>query len=180
MKRTIVLVLGWIFLARNQYCPVCGSEFPKGRKRKQKNQTKIQATKGKGYRKTVTISVLATLILVSAAIPAIYVPLTHRAEYTGEIKLITISIDNTKPGYDELHLMMEVVNGRVNIDKLHLHSYDRQLRYQSMTVKQDYGTGYFLFKTFMLEKGQLEDLNHGFALLIDYRYGRQWVKYFFG
>jgi len=159
---------------------VCGSEFVKGRKHKQKDQISKQPAKGKGYRKKAIIGVLVTFLLVSIAVPAIYVPISHKAEYTGEIELLTISINTERPEFDELHLILEVVNGRVSVDKLHLHSYDRHLRYHSLIVKQEYGTGYFIMKTFMLEKGQLEDLNHGFALLIDYRYGRQWVKYFFG
>jgi hypothetical protein len=172
----IILVSGWIFLVKNQYCHVCGSEFIKGRKRKQK----IQTTKGKDFRKKVTISILVSLVLAGIIIPSVCVPLVGRAKYAGEINLITISIDTTKPGYDELHLIMDVVDGKVNVEKFHLHSYDRQLRFQSMKIKREYDAGYFIHKTFILEKGQLEELNHGFSLLIDYRFGKQWVKYFFG
>ena len=169
-------------MTRNKYCDVCGTEFRRGRskKRKQKDQSKPLKAFGKVLQKKLTISILAALILIIITVPAVCVPLTRRAQSSGEITLITISINTLNSDSVHLHLTMKVVSGSVRIDKIHLHSYDQQKRYQSMIVKQDFHTGYFMHQTFLMPKGQLEDMNHGFSLLIDYRYGKQWIRYFFG
>lgn len=168
-------------MTRNKYCDVCGTELGRSRKRKRKDFSVKQKPKSKVFRKKITISILVALVLVSIIVPAVYVPLGRRAHPPGEITLITISIDNSRPEYVQLHLTLKVVSGDdAEIDKIHLYSYDRQKRYQSMIVKRDFYTGRFILRTFVMNEGQLEDLNYGFSLLIDYRFGKQWIKYHFG
>ncbi|MCE7745464.1 MAG: hypothetical protein GPJ52_10075 [Candidatus Heimdallarchaeota archaeon] len=166
-------------MTRNQYCQVCGSEVLRSEKRNQKDHSKKLETKGKVLRKKLTISILAALILVSIAIPAFYVPITHRAQFPGEIEIITITAYTENPETDQLTLIMEVKNGIVSVEKLHLRSHDREKIYQSMMVKQEYSGGDFIIRTFTLQKGQIEEMNNRFSILIDYRYGKQWITYHF-
>ena len=168
-------------MTRNKYCDVCGTESLKSRKRKRKDFSDEQKPKGKVFRKKITISILVALVLVSITVPAVYLPLGRRAHPPGEITLVTISINTAGSDSVNLHLTMKVVSGDdAEIDKIHLYSYDRQKRYQSISVKHDFYSGCFYHETFRMVKGQLEDLNYGFSLLIDYRFGKQWIKYHFG
>lgn len=174
-----ILYRGWVNMTRNKYCDVCGTELLSSRKRKRKDFSDELKPKSKLFRKKLTISILVALVLVSITVPAVYVPLARRAQFPGEIKLIATTTYTRDPEYDHLTLIMEAVNGIVSVDKIHLHSYDQEIRYQSMMVKQEYGTGQYILKTFMLRKGQLEDIDYGFSILIDFRYGKQWLNYHF-
>lgn len=167
-------------MTRNKYCHVCGAEQVRSRNRKQKDFSDERKPKGKVYRKKKTISILVTLLLVCLIVPAVCVQLTRRAQFSGEITLITISIDNSQPEYVQLHLTLKVVSGDVRINKIHLHTYDQHKRYQSVIVKGDFYTGRFISRTFVMNEDQLEDMNLGFSLHIDYRFGSQWIKYNYG
>ncbi|NHK31319.1 MAG: hypothetical protein FK730_08205 [Asgard group archaeon] len=167
-------------MTRHKYCSVCGSEISRGRKRKENDFSGKQKPKSIVLRKKTIISILVTLIVVSITVPTVYIQLANRAKYNGEITLVTFSFNTNWPDSDLLYLTMKVVNGNVDIDKIHLHSYDGQRRFQSMIVKRDFWSGQFILREFRLQKGQLEEMNHGFSILIDYKFGKQWLKGFFG
>ncbi len=166
-------------LTRNQYCQVCGSEVLSDRKRKAIDRSEKLKPKGKGFRKKLTISILAVFILVSITVPSVYIPLARRAQYPGKIELLTITTYTDNLEEDQLTLIMETVEGIVNIEKIHLHSLDREVRYQSMMVKQEYAWGAQIIRTFMLQKDILAKMNYGLSVLIDYRYGNQWLTFYF-
>jgi len=164
-------------LTRNQYCHVCGSEVLSARKRKQIDLS--EKLKAKVFRKKLTISILVAFILVSITVPSVYIPLARRAQYPGKIELLTITTYTDNLEEDQLTLIMETVDGIVNIEKIHLHSLDREVRYQSMMVKREYAWGAHIIRTFLLQKDILAEMNFGLSVLIDYRYGIQWLTFYF-
>ena len=166
-------------LTRNQYCQVCGSEVLSDRKRKAIVRSEKLKPKGKGFRKKLTISILVAFILVSITVPSVYIPLARRAQFPGTIELLTITTYTENLEVAQLTLIMEAVDGLVSVEKIHLHSLDREVRYQSMMVKQEYAWGAHIIRTFMLQKDILAEMNFGLSILIDYHYGNQWFTYYF-
>lgn len=166
-------------LTRNQYCQVCGSEVLSARKRKAIDRSEKLKSKGKVFRKKLVISVLVVFILVSITVPSVYIPLARRAQFPGDINLIAITTYTENLEEDQLTLIMEAVDGMVCIEKIHLFSLDKEVQYQSMMIMQEYAWGAYILKTFMFQKGQLEEMNYGLSVLIDYRYGNHWFTYYF-
>jgi len=158
---------------------VCGSEILSERKRKQTDQSENLKPIGKVFRKKLTISILVVFILVSITVPSVYIPLARRAQFPGDINLITITTYTENLEEDQLTLIMEAVNGIVSIEKIHLYSLDREVSYQSMWIMQEYAWGAYILKTFMLQKDLLAEMNDGLSVLIDYRYGNQWFTFYF-
>jgi len=170
-------------LTRNKYCPVCGSETSKKWNRKEQDFSEKQQSKGMVLRKKTTISILVALVVVSIMVPTVYLQLANqlanKAKYTGELTLVTFSFNTNSP-LDMLYLTMKVENGNVDIDKILLYSSDGQTRYQSISVQQDFRSGAFIHKEFILQEGQIAAMNCSFSLLIDYSFGKQWLMGTFG
>jgi len=158
---------------------VCGSEVLSARKRKAIDRSEKLKTKGKVFRKKLTISILVAFILVSITIPSVYIPLARRAQFPGTIELITITTYTENLEVDQLTLIMEAVDGLVSVEKIHLFSLDRDVHYESMGIMKEYAWGAHILKTFMLQKDLLAEMNYGLSVLIDYRYGNQWFTYYF-
>jgi len=167
-------------LPKKLYCHVCGSEVPTGKQknRKTKHKEKKKTNFGKFFRRKGTIITLTFAVFVLIVVPAIVIPFAQRAQYQGILHLQSVNIIPYDQYEDNLEIVMRVSQGRVSIDRIHLYSVDRVIRYQTMNLHMEYERYDYFVETFIIHK-ELPPLNDGIVLHIEFKYKEQWILYLF-
>ena len=167
-------------MKRKEYCQVCGSEIPKVRRKygKIKHQERKRTPFRNLFQRKSTIIVLSLAVFILIAAPAITVPFTLRAQYQGVLYLQSVNIVPYDQYEDNLELVMRVGQGRVSIDRIHLYSVDRLIRYSTMNLHMEYEMNDYFVETFIIHK-ELPPLNDGVVLHIEFKYKEQWITYLF-
>lgn len=171
---------GWANMTRNKYCDVCGTEWVRGRRRKQKSKPSLKKKKLSTKKKTV-ISLLTVFVILGVSVPVSVNYLVLKPQYDGRLKISSANIIPIDSEKEQLQLLLRVDYvdyNIVSVKKLELFSLARDKLYVSLPITFELEKNEVQFVHFVLDKND-PLFTEGFCLKVRHKYKVQWITFTF-